>query len=90
MNTLLKVWISPGTPSTLLFERPRDILSEKFDEWPFLTVHFWGEKAVGTWRLVVTNSGSRAAHQPGERVGTCERTRKGQGEDGGHGDWYGG
>ena len=56
----------PGTPSTLLFERPRDILSEKFDEWPFLTVHYWGEKAVGVWRLEVTNSGSRVAHQPGK------------------------
>ncbi|KAF2368887.1 Proprotein convertase P [Trinorchestia longiramus] len=64
-NIQIKLVSPSGTPSTLLFERPRDILSEKFDDWPFLTVHYWGEKAVGTWRLEVTNAGSRAAHQPG-------------------------
>ncbi|KAK3853126.1 hypothetical protein Pcinc_022851 [Petrolisthes cinctipes] len=58
--------ISPsGTSSTLLFERPRDVFSEKFDDWPFLSVHFWGEKAVGRWRLVVTNAGTRQVHKPG-------------------------
>lgn len=54
-----------GTTSTLLFERPRDVFSEKFDDWPFLSVHFWGEKAVGRWRLVVTNAGTRQVHKPG-------------------------
>jgi len=32
-----------GTTSTLLFERPRDVLNSNFDDWPFLSVHFWGE-----------------------------------------------
>uniref|UniRef100_A0A2P2I154 furin n=1 Tax=Hirondellea gigas TaxID=1518452 RepID=A0A2P2I154_9CRUS len=67
-NINIKLRSPSGTVSTLLFERPRDILSEKFDEWPFLSVHFWGERAVGTWQLVVTNSGSRPAHQPGVLV----------------------
>ena len=55
----------PGTASTLLFVRPRDILSSKFDAWPFLTVHFWGERAAGTWRLEVSNAGARNVLKPG-------------------------
>ncbi|KAK0087632.1 hypothetical protein PV325_000511 [Microctonus aethiopoides] len=46
-----------GTTSTLLFERPRDVLSSNFDDWPFLSVHFWGEKAEGRWRLQIINAG---------------------------------
>lgn len=42
-----------GTTSTLLFERPRDVVSSNFDDWPFLSVHFWGEKADGRWTLQV-------------------------------------
>lgn len=45
-----------GTTSTLLFERPRDVLSPNFDDWPFLSVHFWGEKAEGRWTLQVRYS----------------------------------
>lgn len=42
-----------GTTSTLLFERPRDVVSSNFDDWPFLSVHYWGEKADGRWTLQV-------------------------------------
>ncbi|XP_066992813.1 furin-like protease 2 [Anabrus simplex] len=54
-----------GTPSTLLFERPRDVVSSNFDDWPFLSVHYWGEKADGRWTLQVINAGSRHVNQPG-------------------------
>ncbi|XP_056639377.1 furin-like protease 2 isoform X2 [Diorhabda sublineata] len=54
-----------GTTSTLLFERPRDVVSSNFDEWPFLSVHFWGEKAEGRWKLQIVNSGNRHVNQPG-------------------------
>ncbi|XP_012281896.1 furin-like protease 2 [Orussus abietinus] len=54
-----------GTTSTLLFERPRDVLSSNFDDWPFLSVHFWGEKADGRWTLQVINAGSRHVNSPG-------------------------
>ncbi|XP_072380228.1 furin-like protease 2 isoform X2 [Diabrotica undecimpunctata] len=54
-----------GTTSTLLFERPRDVVSSNFDDWPFLSVHFWGEKAEGKWRLQIINSGNRHVNQPG-------------------------
>lgn len=54
-----------GTTSTLLFERPRDVVSSNFDEWPFLSVHYWGEKAEGRWKLQIVNSGNRHVNQPG-------------------------
>ncbi|XP_012252633.2 furin-like protease 2 isoform X2 [Athalia rosae] len=54
-----------GTTSTLLFERPRDVLSANFDDWPFLSVHFWGEKADGRWTLQILNAGNRRVNTPG-------------------------
>lgn len=54
-----------GTTSTLLFERPRDVVSSNFDDWPFLSVHFWGEKAAGRWHLQIQNAGTRHVNQPG-------------------------
>jgi proprotein convertase subtilisin/kexin type 5 len=56
-----------GTTSVLLFERPRDVASSNFDDWPFLSVHFWGEQAHGRWTLEIINSGSRRINQPGMR-----------------------
>lgn len=56
-----------GTTSTLLFERPRDVVSSNFDNWPFLSVHFWGEKAEGRWTLRIHNNGNRHVNQPGKR-----------------------
>jgi proprotein convertase subtilisin/kexin type 5 len=54
-----------GTTSVLLFERPRDVGSSNFDDWPFLSVHYWGEKADGRWTLQITNAGNRHVNQPG-------------------------
>ncbi|XP_023247462.1 furin-like protease 2 [Copidosoma floridanum] len=54
-----------GTTSTLLFQRPRDVLNSNFDDWPFLSVHFWGEKAEGKWILQVINSGNRHVNSAG-------------------------
>ena len=48
--------ISPsGTRSSILFPRPMDTHSDRigFNEWPFLSVHFWGEQASGNWTLEV-------------------------------------
>lgn len=58
-----------GTTSTLLFERPRDVVSSNFDDWPFLSVHFWGEKADGRWTLQIVNAGNRRVNQPGTTDG---------------------
>ena len=54
-----------GTQSVLLFERPRDMLESNFEDWPFMTVHFWGERAAGTWKLEVINAGNKRVNQPG-------------------------
>ena len=56
-----------GTPSVLLFERPRDMLESSFEDWPFMTVHFWGERAAGTWKLEVINAGNKRVNQPGKK-----------------------
>lgn len=54
-----------GTTSVLLFERPRDVVSSNIDDWPFLSVHYWGEKAEGRWTLQIINAGNRHVNQPG-------------------------
>jgi proprotein convertase subtilisin/kexin type 5 len=62
-----------GTTSTLLFERPRDVTNANFDEWPFLSVHFWGEKADGTWTLQIINAGERRVAHPGMNLRRASR-----------------
>lgn len=55
-----------GTESVLLFERPLDIISSTFDDWPFLSVHYWGEKIVGRWQLKITRRmANSTAKSPG-------------------------
>ena len=54
--------ISPdGTVSTLLPYRKYDYINDVgYSNWPFMTVHHWGENPVGTWQLKVyfqSNSG---------------------------------
>jgi proprotein convertase subtilisin/kexin type 5 len=57
-----------GTPSVLLMERPRDVVSSNFDDWPFLSVHYWGENPLGRWTLQVVNAGNRHVNQPGQLI----------------------
>ena len=41
-----------GTTSTLLPYRDYDFVNaEGYDDWPFMSLHFWGEDPVGTWTL---------------------------------------
>ncbi|XP_024081815.1 furin-like protease 2 isoform X2 [Cimex lectularius] len=54
-----------GTSSTLLMERPRDVDNSNFDEWPFLSVHFWGENPYGKWTLQIANTGNRKVNRAG-------------------------
>ena len=54
-GSLHLVLISPmGTRSSLLLPRPRDKSDSGFENWPFLSVHFWGENPNGTWTLEIT------------------------------------
>jgi len=62
MHTLIYTFIeqvkikSPkNTVSTLLPVRSSDILSAGFTNWPFMSVHFWGENPSGDWEFEVDN-----------------------------------
>jgi len=46
-----------GTKSTLLAKRPHDISKAGFSQWPFMSVHTWGERPHGTWKLEIHNEG---------------------------------
>ncbi len=46
-----------GTTSTLLAVRPMDNSRMGFANWPFMTVHCWGERPTGHWKLTVINHG---------------------------------
>ncbi|PRD33332.1 UNVERIFIED_CONTAM: Fur1 [Trichonephila clavipes] len=46
-----------GTKSTLLAQRPPDSSRSGFDNWPFMTVHMWGENPNGIWKLEIFNDG---------------------------------
>uniref|UniRef100_UPI0037E8609C proprotein convertase subtilisin/kexin type 6 n=1 Tax=Semicossyphus pulcher TaxID=241346 RepID=UPI0037E8609C len=52
--------ISPsGMKSQLLAKRLFDSSNEGFRNWEFMTVHFWGERAEGTWTLEIIDSPSK-------------------------------
>ncbi|XP_072157227.1 furin-like protease 1, isoforms 1/1-X/2 isoform X2 [Bemisia tabaci] len=46
-----------GTTSVLLAQRPHDSSRLGFHQWPFMTVHMWGESPIGTWKLEIHNEG---------------------------------
>ena len=43
-----------GTTSMILPRRPGDIYPNSYDDWPLLSVHFWGENPAGTWTVNVS------------------------------------
>lgn len=52
------ILVSPrGTKSVLLTPRSRDNSKEGFQNWPFMTVHCWGEQPFGYWKLEIYNHG---------------------------------
>ena len=64
-GSLHMVLVSPsGTRSSLLFPRPRDATGDGFNEWPFLSVHFWGEPVKGNWTLEVMDSKNNQKSNP--------------------------
>lgn len=40
-----------GTTSQILPYRANDVIATDFNEWPILSMHFWGEDPQGDWRL---------------------------------------
>ena len=68
-GALVLTLISPsGTRSRLLSRRPRDKRSGRFSAWPFMSTHFWGEKAQGVWTLQVENGFSKENSGKGFRL----------------------
>ena len=47
-----------GTTSTLLPYRSNDRSASSFTNWPFMSVHYWGEDPRGQWMLTVWFRGS--------------------------------
>ena len=43
-----------GTTSRLLPRRTGDIFPGSYDDWPFMSVHFWGEDPTGTWTIDIS------------------------------------
>lgn len=46
-----------GTRVTLLTTRTHDVSRSGFNQWPFMSVHTWGEAPHGTWQLEIHNEG---------------------------------
>ncbi|KFM77939.1 Furin-like protease 1, isoforms 1/1-X/2, partial [Stegodyphus mimosarum] len=46
-----------GTRSTILALRPSDASRAGFEDWPFMSVHMWGENPNGVWKLEVVYEG---------------------------------
>lgn len=44
-----------GTNSTLLGRRVEDDSADGFNNWPFMTVHNWGESPRGMWTLEIVD-----------------------------------
>ena len=54
-NIKIELTSPQGTKSVLLPYRKYDFLNEAgYNNWPFMSVHHWGENPVGTWTLKVS------------------------------------
>jgi proprotein convertase subtilisin/kexin type 5 len=65
-NVMVVLTSPSGTRSTLLLPRPRDSFASTFEDWPFLTVHYWGESPQGQWTLEVVNMGEERPTRRGQ------------------------
>lgn len=52
-----------GSRSQLLFKRQSDRSSQGFKKWQFMSVMYWGENPVGTWKLEIKNVGSTPSYK---------------------------
>lgn len=56
-DLLIKLISPQGTVSNLTYYRMLDSsVGEKDLNWVLMTLHHWGEKAMGTWKLTLQNS----------------------------------
>ena len=47
------VFVNSGMETVLLTERPLDSSDHGFHDWNFMSVHSWGEKPAGVWKLKI-------------------------------------
>ncbi|GFO36220.1 furin-like prohormone convertase [Plakobranchus ocellatus] len=59
-QTVIYLTSPSGTRSKLLPARPSDTLEGGFEDWPFLSVHFWGERPHGIWTLDIEDAGGNS------------------------------
>ena len=57
-----------GTQSTLLAYRHSDETSQPYESWSLMSVHFWGEKSDGKWRLRIKNDNMFNETSPAEVI----------------------
>ena len=66
-----------GYMSHLLPRRGRDFHTEGFDNWPFMSVHHWGENPIGTWTLTHSsghvNSATLVLHGTSQKPAAISR-----------------
>lgn len=48
----------------ILQERPLDSSKDGFHKWKFMSVHSWGEKPAGTWKVKVRDMVSEILQRP--------------------------
>lgn len=48
----------------ILQERPLDSSMDGFHKWKFMSVHSWGEKPAGTWKVKVRDMVSEILQRP--------------------------
>ncbi|XP_044765837.1 furin-like protease 1 [Coccinella septempunctata] len=54
-----------GTRAVLLAHRTHDNSRTGFNNWPFMSVHSWGESPLGVWELEIHNAGRLLANITG-------------------------
>nr|AAB30556.1 Lfur2 [Lymnaea stagnalis] len=69
-NVVIYLTSPKGTRSQLLPHRPNDVNPGGFDEWPFLSVHFWGENPQGVWVLEIEDGDSFNSRDAGGTLGS--------------------
>ena len=48
--------MSPSGTTSHLLLRLTDKLNDTYNDWPLMSVHFWGENPAGTWTIVINNT----------------------------------
>ena len=56
-NLQIELLSPSGTKSILLPYRDYDVVPGMYQNWPFMSVHFWGENPAGQWTLTVRHDG---------------------------------